>query len=152
VRAAREWLGDHPFLTLYGDNLFDVQLDRVIDCHRAAEATLTMALFQRTDIGSSGVAELDLTDRVVRFIEKPAFATTESRWVNAGLLVCEPSVIDAIPPSLPSDFGRDVIPTLIDMGRRVQGYRMGEGETLHWIDTPADLDTTEQFMASTAAR
>jgi NDP-sugar pyrophosphorylase family protein len=101
---------------------------------------VTIALFRREDVAASGVAELGDDDRILRFVEKPRQGETESRWVNAGLLVLEPQALRYAPST--GDIGRDLLPAMLAAGERVIGYRMGEGESLFWIDTPEDLDRT----------
>jgi NDP-sugar pyrophosphorylase family protein len=97
-----------------------------------------VALFKRDDVSQSGVAELDGDRRIIRFTEKPRAGEISSRWVSAGILVLEPEVLDVIPSGRPSDFGRDILPPLLAVGRPVYGYCMGGTEKLWWIDTPED--------------
>lgn len=136
----KDWLreGDEAFLVVYGDNLISLDLAQARDTHARVGAVATVALFEREDVSASGVAELADDGAIVRFVEKPQVGQTSSNWVSAGFLVCDPSLLDALEPGA-SDFGRDVLPLLIDSGRRVHSYLMGAGETLGWIDTPEDL-------------
>lgn len=130
------------FLVLYADNLIAIDLEAVERTHRGQKAALTMALWQRDDVSSSGVAELDEHGLLRRFIEKPASRVTVGNWVNAGFLICEPDVHGFIREP-PSDFGHSVIPAMLAGGERIAGYRMGAGEVLRWIDTPDDLARVE---------
>jgi mannose-1-phosphate guanylyltransferase/phosphomannomutase len=97
-------------------------------------AVATVALFYRQDVSASGVAVLGEEDRIRGFIEKPQMNSVPSHWVNAGVLVLEPQVLQFIPEDHPVDFGYDVLPALIAEGLPVFGYRMTE--KLWWIDTP----------------
>jgi len=125
---------DSTFLVLYGDNLTNCNLQALEEKHRAGSAAATVALFHREDVSASGVAVLDESDRIIRFIEKPKAEETPSHWVSAGVIMFEPEVMEFIPGDGPSDFGFDVLPKLIAQERRVGGYRMTE--SLWWIDTP----------------
>lgn len=147
VAAASALLGPGRFLVVYADNLVRCSLQRLLEQHVTSSATMTVALHWREDVSGSGVAEIDADGYVRRFVEKPAPGTTTSRWVSAGLLVCEPSVLDYIPSDRASDFGRDVIPEMIAAQERVAGYEMHPPETLLWIDTPEDLARTERQLA-----
>ena len=147
VVAASARLGRGRFLVVYADNLVRCDLRRLLEQHVASSATITVALHWREDVSGSGVAEIDADGYVRRFVEKPAPGTTISRWVSAGLLVCEPSVLDYIPSDRASDFGRDVIPAMVAAHKRVGGYEMHLPERLLWIDTPQDLTRTEQQLA-----
>lgn len=127
------------FLVWYGDNISNVRLDKMAGLHVEHGADVTLALFYREKVGSSGIVGIDSTGRVHRFLEKPAPDEAFSHLVNAGIYVVEPTVLDLVPSDAPSDFGRDVFPTLLEAGRRLAGYRMGPDEYLQWIDSPEDL-------------
>jgi NDP-sugar pyrophosphorylase family protein len=145
VRKIADQLTD-TFLVFYADNLTDCDLRRLIDFHRRKGGCGTIALFHRENATASGIAELDDNDRILRFLEKPRREEIFSSWVNAGMLVLEPSVIPLIPNDHASDFGRDVLPALIQSNQGLFGYRMSEG--LWWVDSPEDLERTRrQFPA-----
>jgi NDP-sugar pyrophosphorylase family protein len=127
-----------PFVLIYGDNLSTLDLTSMITLHRASEAELTMALFDRPDAAASGVVEVDEADRIIRFVEKPPPDQIFSRWVNAGFLVVDRSLLGEIPRGRPSDFGYDIFGPLVKAGRRAMGYRMQE--ELWWIDSVADYE------------
>lgn len=141
-----------PFFVWYGDNLSNCKLDQLYKWHQTHAGLGSIALFQRDDPTSSGIAELDGQSRIARFIEKPAPDQVSSHWVNAGIYVLEPDALTYIPHDGPSDFGRDVFPTMLASGQSLYGYRMDPEERLWWIDTAEDLarvrrllDRPEQF-------
>ena len=142
VWMARHHFRGERFWVLYADNLLHCNLASLQRQHEISRASLTMALFWREDVSASGVADLDETRRIIAFKEKPQTAET-SHWVNAGLYLCEPEVLEVIPPGKPGDFGHDVLPALLAAGKPLYGYTMGPGESLYWIDTPDDLVSTE---------
>jgi mannose-1-phosphate guanylyltransferase len=156
VRNAAHFF-DGPFFVWYADNLSTCRLDRLWESHGARGGIATMALHRRDDPTQSGIVGLDENDRVVRFLEKPLPEQVFSHWVNAGILLLEPGAIDWIPERGASDFGRDVFPALLRAGAGLNGYRMGEGEGLWWIDTAADFKRVqsmagEQLKGTLAAR
>lgn len=134
-----EWFFDRPSFVWYGDNLSTCDLNRLYRFHRAKGGIATIALHHRDDPAASGIADLDDQDRITRFVEKPRPDQVFSHWASAGILVLEPEVLDAIPDGTPSDFGRDLFPSLLARGEAMYGYRMSQGEDLWWIDTPEDL-------------
>lgn len=110
---------DAPFLVIYGDLLVDLDLDDLIGVHRARGALMTLAL-KRTDTPQSqGMIEVDDTGRVLRFVEKPG-DWDGGDTANAGVYVCEPAVVERVPPGF-SDFGHDIIPALLCEGAAVYG-------------------------------
>lgn len=133
------WFFDGPFLVLYGDNLSTCDFSRLARHHRDRGAMATMALYRRDDPSSSGIAEVNGEDRIVRFVEKPRPEEVFSNWVNAGIYVLSPEILELIPAGQACDFGREVFPRMLAEGRALCGYRMQADEGLWWIDTPADL-------------
>lgn len=138
------WFFNTPFLVLYGDNLSTCDLSQLARRHQQNGAMATIALYQRNDPFSSGIAEMDTQDRIVRFLEKPRPEEVFSHWVNAGIYVLAPEILDLIPSGQPCDFGRDVFPRVLSEGLPLYGYRMQGDEELWWIDTPADLERVQQ--------
>ena len=139
-----------PFFVWYGDNLSTCRLDRLWEHHRTHGGAATLALHHREDPTHGGIVELDGRDRITRFLEKPTASEIFSRWVNAGIYVLEPTVLDAIPAGQVVDFGRDVFPTLLTAGGALYGYRMSESEGLWWIDRPEDLHRVESLWRTIA--
>lgn len=144
IASLTDWLRHQTFLVVYGDNLFELDVSACVDAHRRSGAVATVALFEREDVSASGVAELTSTGRVARFIEKPHPGETESRLVNAGLLVLDPRALAMMPER--GDLARDVLPQLAEAGA-LQGHRLAPDERLLWIDTPADLARTAALAA-----
>jgi NDP-sugar pyrophosphorylase family protein len=128
-----------PFAIVFGDNIAEIDLLAMCDVHARSGADATIALWRREDVTQSGVAELDAGGRIVRFIEKPSASETTSHWVNAGIIIAEPALLDVISHDGPSDFGRDVFPAAIARGMHLQGYQMTG--RLWWFDRVQDYLT-----------
>jgi NDP-sugar pyrophosphorylase family protein len=145
----RDFFADETFFVVYGDNLSTCDLNALLASHRTRKAEVTIALFHRKDVTASGVVTLDAQERVVSFIEKPTLSQApDGGWVNAGILACEPSILAHIDRT-PYDFGRDVFPALLAQERTISGYRMDEGESLWWVDSPKDYERTCAELAVT---
>jgi NDP-sugar pyrophosphorylase family protein len=136
------WL-DQTFLVVYGDMLIDIDLQDLLDFHRAKRALFTMALKRTAHPISQGMVELDANDRVVQFVEKPPF-WDQGDLANAGLYLCEPSLL-SWPLEGPGDFGRDLIPTLVTADAPVYA-RLARGYLLD-IGTPAAYAQAQQDWA-----
>jgi mannose-1-phosphate guanylyltransferase len=110
-------------LVCYADNLTNVDLTALMRRHTEADALVTMGLFISENPTEVGIAELDAEGWVVGFEEKPREPKTN--LANSGLYVMSHDILKSIPPDLPLDIGRDLIPTLIGMkiqGVRIDGY------------------------------
>jgi predicted dehydrogenase len=106
---------DGPFFVVYGDNY--TELDYSV---MPARGILTMLLHHRDYVAQSGVVELAADNRVLRFQEKPAPGAELSHWVNAGVYLCQPALLDYLPPG-ESDFARDVFPRMLEAGCELYG-------------------------------
>lgn len=139
VKKLEALFSQDTFFVIYGDNLLKCDLERMLHFHRDHSGLATIALHYRRDVTQSGVVALDDQDRVTRFVEKPRAGDAFSHWVNAGILVLEPAVLQHIPPCIPFDFGKQVLPELLKAGEKLYGYRLTGDEGIWWIDTPDDL-------------
>jgi glucose-1-phosphate cytidylyltransferase len=88
IAKLADQLREETFCATYADGVADVDLEALLDFHRAhgALATMTVVLPHL----QWGVAELDAEDRVRRFVEKPR----SERWVNGGFFCFEPAALD----------------------------------------------------------
>lgn len=100
------------FLVVYGDNLIDFDYSKLIKFHQAKKSFLTLAVYHSDEPWTKGVIKTNQQRRVLDFIEKPAQDAIISHQVNGGIYLCQPEVLDYIPPSF-SDFGCDIFPKLI---------------------------------------
>lgn len=110
--------GQHPtadrqkFLVVYGDNFSDYDIGRLEQTSDETGALAVVAFHYRQETSNSGVAEFDQNLRIARFIEKPKTGESASRWVNAGIYLFRPAILEYIPKGF-SDFGRDIFPALL---------------------------------------
>ena len=143
-----EWT--EPFLLVYGDNLLGFDIADMVASHRASGAALTMALFHwEIDLHSQiagGRVECDEEMRVAKFTESAVADSFVSPWVNAGVYVVDPVVLDDIPPVAFFDFGKDLFPALLQKGAVLRGYPINSYCLA--ADTPAALDIAEREIRS----
>jgi len=145
VRNAASLLaGPEPFLVHYGDVLTNEDLGAMVAFHRLKGATLTLLLHERAR--SNSIVCLDPEGRVERLLERPDEAERSrfpSPWVNSGVYLMEPSVLERIPPAGPADFPKQVFPGLITAGGvfgfPLQGFRCA-------IDSPERLALARESM------
>jgi NDP-sugar pyrophosphorylase family protein len=147
VKNVERFFHGAPFFVWYGDNVSTCDVARLYRFHAEQGGLATIALFHRPDVGQSGIVGLDPNDRITRFLEKPAPDQVFSHWVNGGIYVLEPAVLDSVLPSGVPDFAKDVFPALLAAGQPLFGYRMSPDEGLWWIDTPADLQRVQAQLS-----
>jgi mannose-1-phosphate guanylyltransferase/phosphomannomutase len=143
VKRAAHLLGP-DFLVVYGDNLSLCDFTALFKTHVTKAAWLTMGLFEREDPTASGIVDVGPDGRIRRYLEKPAPEQVFSHWVNAGVLALSAEVLGLIAPDKPSDFGHDVLGSLLDWGAPIYGVPVGRD--LWWIDSIADYERTVRFF------
>jgi len=135
IANAARLLSD-TFLVLNGDILTDLDLTAMVAFHRKRGAVATIALTSVEDARPFGLVELDASDRVLAFREKPTEPVPG--LVNAGTYVLEPRAIEGIPPGRAVSVERKVFPDLIDRGAPLFGFT----SPAYWID----LGTPEKYL------
>ena len=121
VLRARELLSG-TFVVISGDALTDLDLDEVVDAHRAKGAAATLVLKRMQDPLEFGIVMTDADGRIERFLEKPTWGQVFSDTINTGIYVLEPEVLDLIPSDQPYDFSAELFPLMLDKGLPLYGY------------------------------
>ena len=122
---------DRPLLWMNGDVVATPSVRALEAFHREREASLTFWLTSVRNVSEFGVLELGGDGRVERFLEKPAPEETDSRLVNAGILMLSPEVLRRIPQGAFHSFETALLPKMVD--EREPLYGMFDGG--YWLDT-----------------
>ena len=96
IKKAQKYVGNNPFLLTYGDGLSDVNIKKLVECHKESNKYLTLTAVKPS--GKFGALDIDSEGTIHSFNEKPK---GDGNWINGGFMVCEPQVFDYI------DWGRD---------------------------------------------
>lgn len=138
--------GDESFLVHYGDIVTNEDFSALAATHRAQDALLTMLVHQRRKSNSAVV--LDEENRVREFWERPGsdfWESTPSAWVNSGVLIASPSVLDWVPENVFCDWPRDIFPKLLSSARvyahPLQNYRVAVDSEDRLEQARKDLET-----------
>jgi NDP-sugar pyrophosphorylase family protein len=107
---------DDTFLVTNGDILSNIGLDKLVAYHRESGAVVTIATHRRQMQIDYGVIHSS-SQRVVKYDEKP----TIDYEVSMGIYICEPHILDFIPPSTYLDFP-DLVHKLLKSGEPVATY------------------------------
>lgn len=128
--AARHAGVSDTFVVMNGDILCDVDIAQLVAFHKAHNAEGTLHLTPVEDPSQYGVVEVDESGWVKRFVEKPAPGETNSRVINAGTYVLEPSVLDRMPVGERMSIERVVFPAMVN-----DGTLAAMATDDYWIDT-----------------
>ena len=109
---------DETFLVMNGDVLTTLDYADLVRFHRQQGNRVTIATHKRSTKIDYGMLQLDLTERVREFHEKPVIDSP----VSMGIYVMEPEVLDFIPEGGFFDFP-DLIKALLAADERVGAYR-----------------------------
>jgi glucose-1-phosphate adenylyltransferase len=135
-------------LVLAGDHVYKMDYRPFIETHRAKQAEVTCAV--RTvpleEAHRFGILDTDADGRVTAFVEKPPNPT--SNLVSMGVYVFAWPLLREMLASDRVDFGRDVLPWMVDEGRQVfsyefKGYWQDVGTVESYWRTSLDLLSDE---------
>ena len=123
---------DSTTIVLCGDALIDLDIAAAVAEHRAqgAMASLICKQVPWDEVTNYGVVVAKEDGRVISFQEKPVRAAALSNWVNTGIYVFEPEVLDLIPPGRMFDIGSELFPMLVE--RQLPFY--AQRREFNWID------------------
>lgn len=135
-----------PFLVIYGDVLFDVDLRSLIAAHRAWGGLATLVVHPNDHPYDSDLVEVDAAHRITAVHSKPhAPGRHFHNLVNAGMYVMSPHILDHIPRGVPADFGKDIFPAIYET-EQLFGY--STPEYIKDMGTPARLARVSADEAS----
>ncbi len=123
-----------------GDVLGGTDLNAVLQTHLASDADVTLHLVRVSDPRAFGCVPTDDDGRVTAFLEKTQDPPTDQ--INAGCYVFRREIIDTIPSGRPVSVEREVFPTLLNSGARLQGHI----DAAYW----RDMGTPEDFVRGSA--
>jgi NDP-sugar pyrophosphorylase family protein len=136
--AAKELTGNSAVFAMNGDELLDVDLNRLYAAHVAsgAAATVTVAPL----VSPFGLVELREDGFVSGFSEE---TPRLPNWVNVGLYVLEPEALERFPER--GDHERTTFPELAREGRLYAFRHDGIWLT---VNTPKQLLAADEFVAT----
>jgi len=152
-----EWFLDEPFVVIYGDGYLNVRLDRLENAHRkgvlrhGGRPGLTMLLFRVPNPSECGLVEVNGQGDVVRFVEKPPVEEVFTDLANAGVYYCDPGILDLIPPGTVHDFGKGLIPHMLERGDPVMALPIRDDEYVIDIGTPDAYQRAQALALQSAA-
>jgi mannose-1-phosphate guanylyltransferase / phosphomannomutase len=140
VKNAQAYLDDEPFLVISGDIVTDINLSQVVRFHREKDALATLALTHVADPTQYGVVITDDAGHIRQYLEKPSHQQVISNFVNTGIYVLEPKLLDDMKPNTAYDFSYDIFPRMLNRNEALFGY-LAEG---YW----RDMGTMQSYQQS----
>jgi glucose-1-phosphate adenylyltransferase len=137
-------------LILSGDHIYKMNYERMLSQHIDSGADVTLATIQidPADVSRFGVVDVDRDNRVIGFLEKPEKTDLRSPYnpnkvsASMGIYLFNTDVLipallkDAEDPQSSHDFGKDILPKMVDEYRVYSFDFVDENkkEALYWRD------------------
>lgn len=121
VKKMEESLTD-TFVVISGDIATDINIREMITFHKKKDSLFTLAVSIVDDPTKYGVVSLNSDGKIQRFLEKPSRDKVFSPLVNAGIYVIEKEVLKEIPENTFYDFGKQLLPLLLEKNAPLYGY------------------------------
>lgn len=142
-----EHLTGSSFFLIFGDVLFDIDLERMRRFHEEKKAAATLFVHPNVHPFDSDLVVCDAQGRVQRFDSKH---NVRDYWyqncVNAGFYLLDCSVCSRVPAGQKTDLEKDVLSTMIGDGAAVYGYR--SPEYIKDVGTVERIRRAEQELTS----
>ncbi|MDY4692043.1 MAG: glucose-1-phosphate adenylyltransferase [Blautia sp.] len=116
-------------LILSGDHIYKMDYDQMLTAHKKNNADATIAVIEvpMKEASRFGIMNTDETDRIVEFEEKPA--QPKSNLASMGIYIFTWKLLrkmlleDIKNPDSNHDFGKDIIPTMLNDRRSLYAYK-----------------------------
>lgn len=123
-------------LILSGDHIYKMNYSKMIDLLKKTDASVVISVLEvpKEEASRFGIMNTDKNDVIIEFEEKPEFP--KSNLASMGIYLFRWDVLkkyleyDNKNPDSSNDFGKDVIPALLNSGEKLVAYRF-EG---YWKD------------------
>ena len=123
----KDKISSEPFLLVFGDVFFDVDLNRMVGFHKRKNSEATLFVHPNSHPFDSDLIETDSDGKIVKFDSKH---NVRDYWykncVNAGLYVLNPSVCAHVESAIKTDLEKEILARMISAGESVFGYRSPE--------------------------
>ena len=140
-------------LILSGDHIYKMNYDKMLDAHKANNADATIAVLEvpMKEASRFGIMNTNDTGRIIEFEEKPK--QPKSNLASMGIyiftwkLLREMLIADMVKEDSNHDFGKDIIPAMLDCGRNLYAYKFqGYWKDVGTIDSlwEANMDLLDE--------
>ncbi|QGA55515.1 NDP-sugar synthase [Sulfolobus sp. E5-1-F] len=139
---------NEPIIVVQGDNIFKLDIVKALEFHESKGSLMTIVLKKyEGDLSEFGVADTTGDLAIRKFVEKPKRREdAPSDLINTGIYILSPEIrkifksndVKEMYKMGKMDFGKDIIPYLINKGYPIYGYPMKE----IWFD----IGTPERYL------
>lgn len=91
IKRIQDYIGNEPFMVTYGDAVGNIDINKLLECHKKAGKIGTMSCYNFGQ--SKGVIDINLDGSVNAFREK---SDLDGDLINIGFMVMNPEIFDYI--------------------------------------------------------
>ena len=140
ILSAYKYL-EKTFLVVYGDTIFDIDLKRFLQFHKRSKKDISLFVHPNDHPHDSDIIEVDDKNNVIALHPYPHKSKKYLKnLVNAALyMIQKESLLKVLEKKIKfSDFFKDLLPKLLQLGTRITAYN--SPEYIKDCGTPARLD------------
>lgn len=146
-KAQKHFVNEKEFLVVYGDNVFDIDLQKFMDTP-LADSNIMVMLFDRNKSSNSGMAgdvvEVNEQGYISNFW--PGLTRPDVSYVNGGIYKVTPQIFYHIPEQGPYDFARQLFPLLVQSKVPLKTFIIEPHHAVFGGDTLESLEKTRNHF------
>ena len=117
---------DGDFLLVYGDTIFNINLQKLVDRHKSLSPIATLVVHPNNHPYDSDLLETDHEDKITRWLSKKNREKGfYQNLVNAGIYVLSPKILNYLKLEF-IDLGTDTFPLCLSKGEFLLAYNTSE--------------------------
>lgn len=123
ILPAKKYIND-TFIVSYSDILRQLDIKDMIDYHQKKKSFSTLHVYKRFGPDPKSTIAFDKQNLILEFKErpKPEELKDDFVWANGSFYIFEPKIFDFIPKNKKSDFGKQIFPSLLKVGKPLFAY------------------------------
>lgn len=149
---------NETFVVIYGDNITDLNLDKMLQFHKSKKTLATIFIFKETILDEKttpGWVIFNQDSKVEEIIENPneqdeKRLANKNKLTNGGIYILEPEIFKYIPKGF-SDFAEDIFPKLIKEGKlyafQTNCYFREVGIMKRYVLTKKEIESEQTKLA-----
>lgn len=139
IKRIQRYIGDNPFMVTYGDGVSDINIEKLVEFHRAHGEIGTMSSTQPA--GRFGALDISSDLKVNSFQEKPK---GDGSWINIGFFVFQPEIFDYIENDTTCIFERAPLEKLANESKLLSYKHSGFWQCMDTIGDKTKLEAMWQ--------
>lgn len=111
------------FIVCYGDIIRDLDIKELLSFYGKKNGIGAICIYKNNNPAPKSNIEFNMDKKITAFVERPNKKPKGKVWSNASFYIFKPDIFSFIPKVGTSDFGRDVIPSVLKRGKNIYAYK-----------------------------